>query len=127
MNNYNDFISPSNWYSTTAETDIVPLVSEIDISNELQGEFDMILDTFANNFAKEIIQKRLIEMSKDSFDVRNPFNTHVTYRAQMKIVPPRSDITKATVNGEFYMLENNKFTHKQVEEAVKNMYPEYFI
>jgi len=100
------------------------IISEISIDPyDMTGAIDResliksrLLDGLFNNLTKYV---RFENMS--SF--HDPYKKH--YRAGITIVP--SNITNVMHDDLVYKVKDTEFTHEQIEEAILNHFPEYFL
>ena len=76
---------------------------------------------FAQEFARQIVEQDLIQFQKahDMYRMVTKFDARIT------IAPP--GMSSVVVDDYFYEVKGMKFTHKEMEEAVLNNWPEKFL
>lgn len=76
---------------------------------------------FAKVFARELVEKNLIEIQKS----QDPYRLNTKYEAQLTVAEP--GITAVEVDTYFYEVQGHRFTHKDIEKAVLDAWPEKFL
>ena len=88
-------------------------------------EWDIIKKELVQVIAKELYSKNLIEFYKN-YDSFSPYKT--SYIATMKAIPPKENqISKVEIQENYYILREKRFNVAQIDEALYNTFPEYFI
>ncbi len=106
---------------------------KISVSLEMNKELFMHMrsDSFDSEkkIKKELSQKLAEELFKNNLlqvtRHEDFYTMSSTFETSLNIVPPSH--TKAIIEDYEYEIDNVRFTHKQIEAAVKKSLPEYFV
>jgi hypothetical protein len=115
------------WTTSSTAVDVQTLKGRLTAPCEFRDDeifLERMKNTMAEQLSNEIIQRGLIVIQKN-YNPLNPFE--IEFLGEVKVVPPLNNNSKVVVQEDVYELEGNRFNHKQVEGALREMYPEYFI
>ncbi len=93
------------------------------VTNKADHGLDMeqrIRYHFQEEIAKELEKYISIEQR---YSPINPFET--VFNAEITVVPAGD--TNCIINENVYKVKDKEFSHRQIEKAVMNSYPEYFL
>ena len=112
------------WENHKTAVKVIRATAQISVDSftNLEPHQERIKSEIATEITKHLINSDLITISKD-YDV-NTLNT--VYKGYIDVV--KDPNLKSILMDEYiYVVENKKFSHEQIEEAIKNTFPEYFI
>ena len=88
------------------------------MSNYFDSELKM---QFAQRFAEMIIEEDLITIESQD----NIYTGHRNYEALLVVAEP--EIFKVIMSSHYYEVDGHEFSHKEIEQAVKDWKPELFL
>ena len=76
--------------------------------------------TLANKIANELLKHNFIEFQKNQ--------NFEKYQDELiaRVIVGEPGISNVMISDYYYEVDDKKFTHQQIEEAVKNSFPEYW-
>ena len=86
------------------------------IDHDMQMKYEM-----AQKFARQIVEEDMIEIHSQT----DAYSRSRLYEAQLVIAD--SGIHKIIIDDHYYEVEGIPFTHKDIQEAVRNWKPELFL
>ena len=86
------------------------------IDNNMQMKYEI-----AQKFARQIVEEDMIEIQSQM----DAYSRSVQFEAQLVIAD--SGIHKIIIDQHYYEVEGIEFTHKDIQEAVRNWKPELFL
>jgi hypothetical protein len=112
------------WKSHPTAQKVLRHTSQIDIDNFDKIPEETIKVEIARQITTDLIESNLITIVKEP-KFMDPFGKEV-YKGYLDIVKD-PNLNNVMIDEYIYEVQNKKFTHEQIEEAVKNTFPEYFI
>ena len=112
------------WINHPSAQKVIRNTAQIEIDNFDKIPEDVIKVELARELTKGLLETGAIIIVKEP-NFMDPFGREV-YKGYLDVVKD-PNLTNIVMDEYFYEVQNKKFTHEQIEEAVKNTFPEYFI
>ena len=106
-----------------AEIEVTSEALDVAKYNEKQFE-QMIQESLLSKISEEILNHDFLEVER--VQGRDPYS-HNIFRGRINIVKNSDSNQKVIINRNKYRVDGQDFSHQQIEEAILNTFPEYFL
>ncbi len=121
---YSDSLQGSKgWAQKPKRTELQTVTAEVILTNNTPVDENIIKEEIAKQLGIELLKRELFEIEQQ----KDVYNMNDIFRAQVKVSPPESQNDYSISYENVFKIQDKEFTAKQVQQALEETFPEYFI
>ena len=113
----------NGWGQVSKRNEILNITAETILRNGTPVDESLIKEDLAKQLVNEILKRELIDIEQQ----RDVYNMNDIFRARVKVSPPESQNEYSISYENVFKIQDKEFTAEQVQTALEETFPEYFI